>query len=171
MIMAPGTNESPSEEGHGTIRLRRDDRGRLMWRAAPDAEEAENVRVARCFPWSHRDGYISIRDKDGKELHLLPTLDHAPEKTRALIEEELRAQEFAPQITVVEEIDDRFDVMTWKVQTESGPVELQVKHSEDIRQLDDGRVLIRDHAGGVFQISNVTAMDAESRNLIEENLA
>jgi len=39
-----------------------------------------------------------------------------------------------------------------------------------VRQLDSGGVLIRDHAGGTFQIENVAELDARSRSLVEEHL-
>jgi len=152
------------------LRLWRDERGRLVYRAAPEAETSENVRVARCFPWTRRDEYVSIRDKDEKELCLLRSLDGLAAETRRLIEEELNADEFAPRITAVERVETMFDLMTWKVRTASGPVELQVRQAEDVRQLDSGGVLIRDHAGGTFQIENVAELDARSRSLVEEHL-
>ena len=55
-----------------------------------------------------------------------------------------------PQITAVHNVDDRFDVMAWEVQTDRGPIELQIKGSEDIRQFDEGRVVVKDEAGGGF---------------------
>ncbi|NQU09508.1 DUF1854 domain-containing protein, partial [bacterium] len=152
--------------------LERDESGRLLFRspAAPGAPVA-GVRVARCFPWSHADGYISIRNKEGHELCLFRSLTEATPATRRQIEEELARQEFLPRITVVEQVDDRFDVMAWKVQTDRGPIELQVEHGEDIRRLEDDRVLIKDHSGGWFVVPDLAAMDARSRRLLEERLA
>ena len=152
------------------VRLARDVRGRLVFRPREGASPVEGATVARCFPWSHRDGYISIRDTGGKELCLLRSLNAVDPEVRRMIEEELAAQEFLPKITAVLDLDDRFDVMVWKVTTDRGPMELQVEHAEDIRQLPDGRVLMKDHAGGLFEVPDLGALDARSRMLLENHL-
>jgi len=155
----------------GPVRLVRDLRGDLVFRTDPQAEPIAGVRVVRCFPWSLPDRYISILDKDGNELFLFRTLDEAEPETRRLIEEELQKQEFVPRITAILSVDDQFDVLAWKVQTDRGPVELQIKSTEDIRRLDEKRVLIKDHAGGLFEVPDITQLDARSRRFIEDYVA
>ena len=152
------------------VRLWRDQRGKLLLRCGENAEPVDDVRVARCFPWSLDGRYISIRNKDDEELYLFRTLDQAEPKTRELIERELAMQEFVPRITAVENIDDRYEVMAWKVQTDRGPIELQIKSADDIQLLDDGRIVIRDYAGGKFEVRDIEALDSHSRQLIEDHL-
>lgn len=152
------------------IRLTRDAQGRLVFRPEEGAAPVEGVRVARCFPWSCRNAYLSVRDADGHEVCLLRSLDGVPKEARQQIEEELRAQEFLPRITAVTGMDDRFDVMVWSVITDRGPLELQVEHAEDVRQLADGRILIKDHTGGLFDIPDPAALDPRSRAILEDHL-
>jgi len=152
------------------VRLWRNERGQLMLRIAADAEPIENVRVAKCFPWSLRDRYVSIRDKDGNEQVLLPGLEGMSAETRRLIDEELDAQEFIPSVTSVAAIDDNFGVMIWDVQTDRGPVELQIKTTDDIRRLDQRRILLKDHAGGLFEIRDLAELDPKSQRLVEDNI-
>ena len=152
------------------VRLRRDERGRLVLRTAPQAEPIENVRVARCFPWSLRDGYVSIRDHEDNERVLLADVQRAETDTRQLIEHELEVQEFIPAITAVEAIDDSFGVMIWNVRTDRGPIELQIKTNDDIRRIDQQRVLLKDHAGGLFEIPALAALDAKSQRLVEDHM-
>jgi carbon monoxide dehydrogenase subunit G len=102
---------------------------------------------------------------------LVRSLDDVEPQTRRVIEEELAAQEFIPRITAVTSVDDQFDVMAWQVETDRGPIELQIKGREDIRQLDDGRVVIKDHAGGMFEVADVSALDPRSRLLVEDQLS
>ena len=152
------------------VHLWRDQRGKLLFRCGEKVEPVDDVRVARCFPWSLDGRYISIRNKDDEELYLFRTLDQAEPKTRELIERELAMQEFVPRITAVENIDDRYEVMAWKVQTDRGPIELQIKSADDIQLLDDGRIVIRDYAGGKFEVRDIEALDSHSRQLIEDHL-
>lgn len=152
------------------VRLSRDPRGRLVFRAGADAPPVEGVRVARCFPWSLRQGHVSIRDGEGRELHLIRSLEEAEAATRGLIEAELDAQEFVPRITAIRRVDDRAEIMLWQVETDRGPIELQVAHAEDVHAIEDGRVLIKDHSGGLFEVTDPAALDARSRCLLEDHL-
>ena len=152
------------------LRLWRDDKGQLVLRTAPQAEPIENVRVARCFPWSRPNGYVSIRDKEGNEQAMLVDLERADAATGELIEQELEAQEFVPTITAVTAVDDSFGVMIWNVRTDRGPIELQIKTTDDIRRIDQQRVLLKDHAGGLFEIPDLAKLDAKSLRLVEDHM-
>ncbi len=157
----------------GNLRLWRDARGHLaaLDTSIENDKPIEEVRIARCFPWSQRDRYVSVRDGEGREIILLPTLDEVDDATRALIEEELTAQEFAPRVTAILEVEDGFDLTVWHVNTDRGPFEVHVKHTEDVRQMEDGSIIIKDHAGGKFAVDNPIALDLNSQRLIEERLA
>ena len=169
-------SEEPTSDKKGNpidlaqVRISRNERGQLVLRTAEDAEPIENVRVTKCFPWSLRDRYVSIRDKDGNEQVLLPDLGGMSAETRRLIDQELDAQDFIPTITSVAAIIDNFGVMIWDVQTDRGPVELQIKTTDDIRRLDQRRVLLKDHAGGLFEIRDLAELDPTSQRLVEDNI-
>jgi hypothetical protein len=152
------------------IRLSRDARGQLALHR-PGAPDVCPVRLARCFPWTAPDDYLSVRDKEGAEVCLLTSREGLNAETRRLVDEELDGQEFFPRITRVVGVDDRFDVMVWTVETDRGPIELQVEHHEDIRLRDDGRVTIKDHGGGVFIVDDIGRLDPGSRRHIEDRLA
>ena len=169
------SNETKNTDSTGcnetaAVRLARNERGQIELRRGRETDPIAPVRLARCFPWSLRNRYISIRDKEGQELVLLESLDGVEPDTRTLIEQELDQQEFIPRITAVDNVDDDYEVMAWKVRTDRGPIELQVKSNDDIRQLDDGRVIVRDHAGGKFEVRDLYQLDARSRRLIEDHL-
>ena len=160
----------PTDPAPGLIRVTRDARGHLVFRCG-EAPPVENVSVARCFPWSCRTGYVSLRDAEGSEVCLLRTFAGLDPATHQLLLDELAVQEFVPRITAVRAVDDRFDVMVWQVETDRGPLELQVSHAEDIRQLPSGQVLLKDHIGGLYEVSDLGALDVQSRRFIEDRLA
>jgi hypothetical protein len=136
----------------------------------PGADPVRGVGVARCFPWTHNDSFISVRDGEGREICLIDSLSAVKPETRLVMEEELGNQEFLPVVTAVHTVEDQFDVVAWSVETDRGTIEIQVKNAEDVRQLDDGRVLIRDHAGGVFVVRDTSSLDAKSRRIVEERV-
>jgi hypothetical protein len=148
-------------------RLRREPNGDLTLLDG-DRQVATGCGVERCFPWSLPDEYLSIRDKDGKELLTLRRLADSPEDVRRLVSEELGVQEFIPRIRRILSVEDSFDVMIWKVETDRGPIEFLVKEDEDIRALEDDRAVIRDHRGMVFEIPSLSALDPRSRAFVED---
>jgi len=151
------------------ITLSRNEAGKLVLHREGE-DDVEGVRVTRCFPWSLPGEYISLRDGEGKELHLLRDLSELSAEMQALVQDELGLQDFIPVVTGVESIDDTMEVMEWHVQTDRGPLRLQIKSNDDIRPLDDGRVLIRDHAGGVFQVNDLNAMDETSQRFLLDHM-
>ena len=158
-------------EGTSPPDLRRESDGHLTFAFGDGRKPVKECRVARCFPWSMPERFISIRDKDGNELHLFGSIDDVPEGCRPVVTEELGAQEFVPKILRVHEIDDTFEIIVWKADTDRGPVEFQVKDDEDVRALTDDCVVIRDHAGMLFEIPDLNALDEKSRALVEDRLS
>lgn len=82
--------------------------------------------------------------------------------------EELHAEELVPKILRVHDIDDTFEITVWKVDTDRGPVEFQVKDDEDIRPLSEHTISIKDHSGMLFEIRDLRSLDERSRALVED---
>jgi hypothetical protein len=152
-------------------RLTRAPDGQLVFQADATKPEVVGCRVERCFPWSMPDRHLSIRDKDGNELYLFDGLGAVPDAGLAVVLDELNRQEFVPRIERIRSVDDAFDITIWTVDTDRGAVEFQVKEDEDIRRLEDDRVLIRDHRGMRFEIADISALDAQSRMHLDERLS
>ena len=70
----------------------------------------------------------------------------------------------------METVDDEFEVMAWQVETDRGPLEWQVKSTDDVVSLDNRRILIKDHAGGLFEIADLNALDPQSQRLVEDHM-
>jgi hypothetical protein len=169
----PGEKEKNSDAelvAPSQVRLWRDDRGQLVLQRGEDDEPIEGVRFARCFPWSMPDRHISVRDQEGMEIYFYTSLEDANPKVKQLVYEEFDVQEFYPRITAVHSVDDQFDLMVWDVETDRGPIQLQVKSLEDVRYVDENRAVIKDHAGGLFEVSDLESLDSQSRRLIEDQL-
>lgn len=154
---------------HGRLtELTRKDTGELVATFANAAEPFVDVRVARCLPWSEPDSLISIRDDDGKELVLLETLDDLPEDTRKLVEEELFDKHFSPRVLKVLSLDEKFGFVTIEAETDRGRVQFQIKGRDEVRALSATRCVLKDVDGNMYEIPDVTLLDAESRRSIVE---
>lgn len=167
--MSTNTELSEARDPRGAA-LQRELDGTLTFLPAKGSEASRDCSILRSFPWSMPYQYISIRDKDGAELHLIPDLASAPDALREIVESELSTQELIPLIRKIHHVDDTFEVVVWRVDTDSGPVEFQTRHDEDIRSLDGNRIVFRDHQGMLFEIPNLDQLDPDSRLYVEERL-
>ena len=127
-----------------------------------------DARVARCFPWSLPDAYISIRDKDGKELALLGTLDDLDPASRRVVQEELAEKVFNPKIHRITDHRSEFDVISIAAHTDRGEVTFQIRSRDDVRLLSDTRALFRDADGNVYELTDLAALDPASRKWLED---
>ena len=155
---------TPAGEGNGAAleSVTRNPVGQLVVRLKGGAEHVD-ARVARCFPWTLPDLYISIRDKDGKELCLVKTLEDLAPAGRELIREELEQKVFNPRILKVLDLKQEFGITSILAQTDRGQTTFQVRSRDDIRVLSAARALFRDADGNTYELHDLRALDAASR--------
>ena len=83
---------------------------------------------ARCFPWSVPDAYVSIRNKEGKEVVLLKTLDDLDETSQAIVRQELHDKVFNPMILRIIQHNSEFGITSITADTDRGQVTLPDPH-------------------------------------------
>ena len=149
-------------------RIERSGKGELVAYLEGADEPLHNVKVARCFPWSLGDEYISIRNSEGKEITLLKTLDVVNAETRKLIEEELRDKVFIPRIERITKYTDEFGVVSITAETDRGKVTFQMRTRHDARALSPTRVIFRDVDGNLYEVPDFNALDRASQRHIEQ---
>lgn len=147
--------------------LSRNESGQLVVRLKGQGEQLVDARVARCFPWSMPETYISVRNREGKEVVLLKTLDGIDPASRELILQELHDKVFNPKISRIIEHKNEFGVTSIKAQTDRGEVTFQIRSRDDIRILSSTRLLFRDADGNTYEVADASAMDSASRKFLE----
>ena len=162
-----GNGQGPAGKVEG---ITRNDTGQLVVRIAGQVEPIVDARVARCFPWSVPQAYVSIRNKEGKEVLLLKTLDELDEASRAIVREELHDKIFNPKITRIVDHATEFGVTSVTAETDRGPVIFQIRSRDDIRILSAARLLFRDADGNTYEVSDVTSLDAASQKFLQNYL-
>jgi len=125
------------------------------------------VQVARCFPWSARTQFISLRDEDRREVCLIEDPAALDPASRATLEDALIEADFVLEIESIEDIDEEIEIRCWEVTTNRGARKFQTRRDEWPRIVPGGGVLIRDVAGDLYYIAQAEALDAKSQDLLD----
>ena len=132
------------------------------------ADGPKLVRAHRSFPWSAPEKFVVLREdveEDAQELASIEDLADLPADTRRIIEEWLERHTFIPTITRVLEVKSGNTALLFRLDTDRGQKRIKVMEREDLRSLADGRTLIRDSDGVVYQLPPMATLDRESQAL------
>jgi len=122
-------------------RIERNPAGQLVVHLEGCDEPVVDVHIARCFPWSVPDAYISVRNADDREVALLDSLDELDPDSREIAAAELRDKTFNPMIRRVLECKDEFGISSITAETDRGKVIFQIHGRDDVRLLSATRAL------------------------------
>jgi hypothetical protein len=154
---------------HGRIRcIERDSARSLVVHLSGAAEPVREAKVARCFPWSVPGRYIAVRDKDGKEIALLETLDELDPASRRVVEEELQESIFNPKIHRLLDFKREFGITSITADTDRGEVTFQIRSRDDVRVLSSRRALFRDADGITYELADLGALDPVSQRRLRQ---
>jgi len=135
--------------------------GRLI-ATLPDGTVHADVEAARAFPWSAPETAITLLDHDGRELVSLASLAGLSPDSRTALEREFANRDFVPSILRVIRSSGPWPPCVWEVETNRGPATVTIDSEDDVRRLAHDRVLIADHSGLRYLISDVQNLDAAS---------
>lgn len=156
-------DQSVTERKSGPSLERRCD-GQL-WLTQNGRESA--VRIARCFPWSARNRFVSLRDEDRNELLLIEDPRSLDTCSRETLEDALVEADFVLDVERIRDIDEEIEIRSWTVDTSQGARRFQTRRDEWPREVPGGGILIRDVSGDLYYIRNQAALDATSRKLLD----
>lgn len=123
------------------------------------------VQLNRCFPWSHPDRFLSLRDPDGNELLFLQNPDDLDPASRELLQDELAQSGSLFEIESIQSLSKEIELRCWEVTTRQGPRSFQTELDEWPRTLPDGRLLIEDLFGDLYVV-DPARLDPAGRNYI-----
>ena len=150
------------------FQLTRNAFGRLI--LIVDGQTHENVEPVRAFPILTPSEGIGMVCPDGREVAWIEKLSDLAPEVRALVEEELQAHEFMPEVSRIVGVTSFATPCTWRVDTDRGPTELVLRGEEDIRRIGRNMLLIADSHGIHFLIRDMAAMDRHSRKILDRFL-
>jgi hypothetical protein len=162
---------SPESESGGRFdfRLHVDARGHLVL-TEPDGRSYDDVEPIRAFPISDRQGPISIRDREGRELYWIESPGELPPELREALERELNHREFVPVIQRIVRMVAVTEPSEWIVETDRGRTTFLLGSEEDVHRLEGQRAIIVDSSGIRYLIPNIPSLDSHSRRILERFL-
>ncbi|MBA4343584.1 MAG: DUF1854 domain-containing protein [Methylibium sp.] len=151
------------------LQLSRNAFGRLVL-VDPQGVEHVGVSPVRAHPISAPDEGISLVGTDGHELAWIERLSALPAAERKLLEAEFASREFMPTVKAILSVSTFSTPSQWTVATDRGETQFILRTEEDIRRLDQGRLLISSSHGIQFQLPDRFALDRQSKKLLERFL-
>lgn len=135
-------------------------------------ETFERIVIIRAFPITNPDDFLSVREAGnggrGDEIGLIETIHLFDDETVSLLNEELDRRYFIPEITKIFSMKEKYGYHYTEAQTSAGRVKFVMNNpSNNIRTLEDGRVLITDTDGNCFCLRDPQKLDKQSYRLIE----
>jgi hypothetical protein len=121
----------------------------------------------RSFPIQAPEQDISLLDTEGHEVAWIDELAGVNEPAQTLIREALVQREFMPEIRAILGVSTFSTPSIWQVRTDRGDTSFVLKGDEDIRRLIGNTLLVTDSHGIQFLIRDMTALDRESRRLLD----
>lgn len=132
---------------------------------------AERVRLLRAAPLSMPGGYISVRDRDGKEIGVLRDLSALDRDSREAAQSELYRRYIVPEIRKILGGRKRFDSVELDLDTDRGRRRIATREPlHQAVEVHPGRLLIEDAEDNRYEIRDVSALDPASRKILAENM-
>ena len=134
-------------------------------------EKIEDLEPRRLFPVSGRMKYITLLDSEGKEHAIIRDVETLSPESKEVILDCLREYYLIPKITGLLERTEKYGVLKWTVKTDRGVQQLRIRNrNADIKQLYDGRILVRDSNDNRYEIIDYRKMDKESLRLLSADI-
>jgi len=135
-----------------------------------DGKTVEVDRVARVFPKTHPDGFISFLDTLGHEIGLLETTNGMLPDSKGILNDHLRRLYFVPTIEEILSVESSGTASTWRVVTNEGERAFSVASRDALDGDRPPEICVTDLAGRRYKIRDYWGLDKDSRQAIVELL-
>ena len=128
----------------------------------------EKVILVRNFPFQYEKEYITLLDKNAKEIGIIKRISDFDETTESMLLLELERRYYMPKITEILRMKEKMGFTNWTVNTDFGKITFSVRDAyKNIIKLAGGRCIITDVDGNRYEIPSLSALDKKSRSRIE----
>lgn len=133
-----------------------------------EEKEYPRLYLHRAFPFDEPFSYISVLDKDQKEIGLIRSLDDFDDDTKKLLCDELTRKYYAPKVIKIMTVKERYGFSYWKVLTDIGELTFTLRDTyRSLLKVGGGRVFIIDIDGNRYEIPDLEKLEFKSYKKIE----
>ena len=138
-------------------------------------KDYSRITLRRALPIGHPEEYLSVADKDNKEIGMIRSLSDLSEKQRTLVLSELENRYYCPSVYEVKSVKDKLGYVY--IELVIGREGLKYEKScavkdvnKNIRMLDDDRLVIFDVDGNRYMVHSLSGLDKKSLRRLEPYL-
>lgn len=133
-----------------------------------DGTVIEDLEPRMLFPITNHDMYITLLNKEEKEVGFVRKMDEIDEQSQKALLECFREFYMIPKITRLIECAATYGSPKWKVETDRGIITFTIRNTHaDIKRFSGtNRLIIRDSNDNRYEITDHTVLDAHSRRLL-----
>jgi hypothetical protein len=153
-----------------SARITRNAFGRLVLTLGMGVDEFEDVHPVRAFPLSAPERDVSLMDTEGREIGVIRDVGELDAESRQVLLDELTMVYLTTRVVAIKDVDSKYGVGTWQLETDRGPRSAHLRDRGDVRALPDGRIILTDVHGVKYEIADPNALDERSRSFIEAEL-
>jgi hypothetical protein len=135
------------------------------------------VTLRRCFPFSTRGMYVSVRTPDtekdrGQEVGIFSGIERLDPDSYEALSAELKLHYFVPVIKKIYKVKEEYGFIYWNVLTDRGEKEIIMRDNviATTRQISANRWLMIDLNQARYEINDDGSMDSRSRKLMIRHL-
>ena len=166
--MSNGTKERRFVSGNDRITVYENN---LVTLTFEDGTAVERLEPRRLFPVNLLSSYITLLDKEGREVAVIRELTDLDKDSREIIRRSLEDYYLVPHILRIVTVTEKYGTLHWKVETERGIKEFDIRNrNHDIRINKDGCVRVRDSDDNRYVIPDYKRLDKHSRNYLISDL-
>lgn len=133
-----------------------------------DGTVYENLEPRMLFPITNQTMFITLLDKNEKELAFVRDLAELDEDSAHALRDCFHEYYMIPKIQRIISCDEKTGALRWTVITDRGEVSFQIRnHHSDIKRLHGTkRVIVRDSNDNRYEIEDYTALDRQSMHFL-----
>lgn len=135
-----------------------------------NGEEYPRVQVARMFPFTDPEEYISIRTvgERSKEIGIIKSMKELKKETAELLRGQLELRYFTPVITKVINVKEEYGHAYFDVVTDRGECRFTIRSGGgSVVHLSETRIIINDVDENRFEIPDVNKLTAKERKKLD----
>lgn len=136
-----------------------------------EEKELEGIKPRRLFPFTRKMKYISFLDSKGDEVFILDDASKLDKTSGKALSDALDRYYVIPKIRRILSIEDDFGAFLWKVETDKGITEFEVRQPSISVKITGGfYVIIKDINDNSYEITDMRNLDNKSRHLLDGQL-